>query len=276
MKKHLLFFVFLFHKEGLAWKLTNISPHEGQFDGKKIACIAMDEETMQLENVLRLMEDHMVEFDHVIPVINDPKQRETRYFLTMLASVIDEPGLTFYCHSKGVWQGKSNRDAYRGAKKWVKLLYEENLGNPAMVDTAMEQYTFGGVLRARKPHRLVPVPWHYSGTFFWINNQKLRNHNWARHAHWGRYGTEAYPGGIVDVNESVCFKYDHFDPSGSIYNEKFWDQLQAGHTAKDGYNQKLQQESVADDIIRHALQFKADALSMQEFTNYVQSKIGTE
>ncbi len=138
---------------------------------------------------------------------------------------IREIGYTFYGQCKGV-----TRDCNRALMLWIRLLYEKNLTTvPDMTD-----HVCSGILRRfdstvdleyhAKHNVQNQYQWHYSGTFFWINNQKLRmKTNWQYVQPGKRFAVEYYLGNHVTRDEALCSFGDGV--SDKLSDIKNWNQI---------------------------------------------------
>lgn len=130
------------------------------FDGLRIVSIAIGPDTEEPEAVVEAFGDFETEFRFVE---NDPALCEGASFSRLLRAVSDEPGETFYCHSKGA----SHRQEHV-SQRWADVGFHLCLDYPNEVSESLIRHATAGPFR-RVENRM-GVPWHYSGTLFWFNN----------------------------------------------------------------------------------------------------------
>jgi len=121
---------------------------------------------------------------------------------------------SFYAHCKGVTHNSSI-----GLITWIKHLYEKNLSQ------VPDLKSFGtiGILRKHEKKRGVfcKYKWCFSGTFFWLNNNKLMaKPDWQYIQPRCRYAVEYYPGNQFELKESQCLFWDR--PNCDLGNINRW------------------------------------------------------
>ena len=130
---------------------------------------------------------------------------ESVTFSHFLPTIMEE-GYTFYGQCKGV-----TRSCNRGLMLWIRLLYEKNL---TLVPN-LTNHACSGILRNFDTLRDLQYHtqhgvqsryhWHYSGTFFWVNNKKLRmKPDWQYVQPKKRYAVEYYLGNHIPCDEALC------------------------------------------------------------------------
>lgn len=131
---------------------------------------------------------------------NDKINRESITFSIFLKTILkDDNNITFFMHNKG----NTNKQTI-SVLMWCVGMYYFNLEHineieKELVDnkkvfagTYFKRYNFGAFNRYK---------WHFSGTFFWINNSELISF-FKKHGDFGfpigRYSVEKYPGNVPD------------------------------------------------------------------------------
>lgn len=201
MKKNLIFYAYYDSSstnDYFYYHLNLLNEYKDVFDGVKVIYIATDVPEIKSQfdflnpDILRVVE-------------NDPENRESRYFIDQLSdlnSLDFKDSITFYGHSKG-----TTYDQNINLLKWVVSMYFFNLesDNLHKVESDLKaDKSFSGIFRIDFPcPPWVNVKWHYSGTFFWFNTEKIFNKkDWDKH-YIDRFSTESYAGSKFTINESA-------------------------------------------------------------------------
>jgi hypothetical protein len=202
-----------------AWRrnVDQVLQRIDQFNGKRVVAIAYDRACVRPEEVQRLFAGHDIEF---ITVLNDPVLREviTMFPLWERVRTDDPTHITFYCHSKGV-----TRQATDTVHRWTEIMYGTCLDRPDLVDAQMQQYPLTGTFKKLGPgFQGSRSQWHYSGTFYWINNAALLRRPWQQIDRvW--WGVESWPSLIFSHEQAGCLLYEASVPQLNLYNRKFFD-----------------------------------------------------
>lgn len=210
---------YVYPRRGGKWRRTvaHLLAHWKQFDGRKIITISTDRCCDESWEVVQAFgHDRNLEIEW-IDVENITGLQEAAHFLPMLERVIDEPGITLYCHAKGA----THTDDNAASHKWCDAMAAACLDYPQLVDCA---FTNGAnVAGAFRSIGLWGFPnyhnWHYAGTWWWFRNERLRQLPW-RELHPNFMGVEAYPG-LFPLSESQCLFYDNAN-TAHLYNNDFW------------------------------------------------------
>lgn len=237
MKKNLLHYCWIENIDKLPmwfmWNYQLLKLYSNVFDGYKLIYVGVDTQpTKEFEDKVVQLFSFLDSSDtHLVLVKNNPHVRESEYFLPMLRKLkdnSDEVSMSFYSHTKGTSHaGESNPGRIASIKKWMTAMYFFNLG---MVDESEQAIKMGnmfsGILRIAIPIGPLVVPWHYSGTFFWINNPVLfSTKNWDYH-YVHRHSTESYPGYMCpDMNKSAVLKNLSFGYNANPYEPPVWDRI---------------------------------------------------
>ncbi len=142
------------------------------FNGRLIFIIKTGSLMVAKDEVLDYLE--APENSIIIYMENDPNLAEANGFfkgLDLLKS-LDENEITFYAHTKGVSPNYLEEDRSI-IREWSSFMYEFNLNDVETVDRILKQYDCYGTLKLRGAHKHLPVPWHYSGSFYWFRHDKV-------------------------------------------------------------------------------------------------------
>lgn len=207
--KNLIYFIYyggkITHYHRLNLRLLN--KYWSVFDGQKVVKVAVDGKAF-LEPLKSLLpSDCKIEI-----VDNNRKLGESVHFIDSVKRV--KHGITFYAHCKGI-----SRPVWTGLDLWIEHSYKGNLETIPDLSTKV----FSGVCGKLLPcPPYVPQDFHYSGSFYWFNTEKVK----ARLGNYemNRYLTERFP--AIIANKTEC----HFNwPSGesnlNFYDEKTWARL---------------------------------------------------
>lgn len=142
---------------------------------------------------------------------------EAEHFKESLSRLRRDGSVTFYAHAKGV-----SREPTDELKMWVDLMYRGNLQSPPNLKNKLFSGCFA---KLRKGSVNVPVPWHYSGTFYWFRNDEVLR-RYANSKIPGsidnRWFTENFPGWIARKEEAELRLYSTADQRCNFYSPKFW------------------------------------------------------
>lgn len=210
MKRHLLMHVW--PRTGRAWRMTvlEVAKRIGQFDGTRAVAVSTGPDSEPTDTVRELLPGDVEVFE----VYNDPKLREVATFVPLMERVLNREGLTFYCHGKG-----SSHDEGSICQEWGRAMCEVLLDDQALVGRAMRRFQVLGAFRRAGRFKQRPDNWHYTGTFFWLDNRATFWTGRAWHdvdPYW--YGTEAWPGKMFDGRHAGCA----LDHCGDLYSEEYW------------------------------------------------------
>lgn len=147
-------------------------------------------------------------------VENDPVLCENPHFKESLKEI--QEGVTFYGHAKGV-----SREVNNPLKWWVEQLYRGNLDTPPDLETYLVSGCFG---KLRVGSKNVPMPWHYSGSFFWFTQEVLDRYR-TRTVPINidsRWFTENFCGWLVDQQEAEFRLHVSAEIGYNCYADYFW------------------------------------------------------
>lgn len=211
--RHILYHVYPMRGTG-TWQrnIDQLVPRLPLFSGKRICAIAVDNKTDDADAVKQHLGDS---FEYLL-FPNDPFKREVISWVPLWERVIEEPGVTFYAHAKGV---RHPTNPGVSVHFWTEMMYETLLDYWPTVEHSLRSHPLTGTFKkvgrwfARCPSR-----WHYSGSFFWARNDKLREKPW-RNPPQEWWGTEAAPGTwFPQERAGVIF---HENPKLNIYNPQY-------------------------------------------------------
>jgi hypothetical protein len=202
-------------RKGGKWRrvVEHLRQRRSQFDGLRLVTVATDDHCDSASEVVDAFGDFECEFRFRK---NLAGLGEVAGFIPMLERVIDEPGITFYCHSKGA----THPDESSAAHLWCDAMAEICLDYPGIVDAALTGAATCGAFRSFGWwHHPGYHGWHFAGTFYWFHNERARQKPWSRVVR-DFYGVEAWPG-IFPPEESVCLFYDKANGS-ELYCHDLW------------------------------------------------------
>lgn len=221
--KNLVYFCYFKNSKVSEYTLYNLkalSKYLKVFNGQKIVKIAVDDLSLDNKHLELLFPDFEIEI-----VQNHPEHRESEYFIEAIEQIKVKESFTFYAHNKG-----GTTDNYIGdtIKFWLSAMYFFNLAEELQMsieEQLLADKVFSGILR--KDINCAPwvcVDYHYSGTFFWFNTEKVLNTSNWNSIKKGRYSIEEYPGTVSTLAQSHSTFMQH--PSNyDTYSIHFWKDL---------------------------------------------------
>lgn len=193
------------------------------FNGRILFNIAIDEDRRRATRLREKLWRRFGGPQTVIEFSENEPTREARPFFEFLLPAVksarsDE--FTFFCHSKGVTTPDNP-----AVRRWVEWMYDHNLGDPGTVAEFLRSHTCAGCFRLQFPPPEEQAPWHYSGTFFWFNHERVFGSDEWRPTRYGRWSVEAWLGNFVPLAESLCL---FGDGHGAFYDTAFVDHFLFG------------------------------------------------
>jgi len=163
------------------------------FNGRKIVVIKTGEamgEALENPDVIRPLFDSLSNVEFILWP-NDPMLSEAAGFIETLSLLESkrEDEITFYAHTKGVSHFSTHQTT---VKQWRNRMYHECLSQPERIDEIMKSHPACGCFfffPKNKAHRA--WPWHFAGTFWWVNHARLFSSDWKNVAP-HRSGPEIY------------------------------------------------------------------------------------
>jgi len=214
---NLHYFLYPRYLESSAWHLDRLQSEIGQFNGRRVCCVAVDANTVQSD--LRTQLDAV--FTDVYYVPNNPARRELAGFIPSLEMLYshDENAAICFAHAKGQQAGTSVCPTIR---KWIDACYETVVFNWPQTMAAMEQgFPVAGSFKVLGQFRSSKYKWHYSGSYWWGRSAAIfANPLWKSVcARW--WGSESYVGRHWSHDEGYCLFADNTAAS-SAYNHEMW------------------------------------------------------
>jgi hypothetical protein len=208
MKRNLIYFIYFsgrlsqYHKLNLEY----LRKYWHIFDGEIVVKIAIDGK-YSIRPIMDLLPDGC---DPEI-VKNDPKFGESTHFLDSLYRI--DSGYTFYAHCKGV-----SRPVMLGLNVWIKHLYNANLGSITDLSKKIFSGTCGKLIPC-PPY--VPQPFHYSGSFYWMDHSRVVEIASKLIFENNRHFTERFPAMVASQDE--CNFIEPFGKSNpNFYLAETW------------------------------------------------------
>ena len=180
------------------YNITLINKYLPLFNGQRIIKIAVDDLSRDNSHLINLFPNCEIEL-----VQNNTETRESEYFIQSLKEIKNKNSLTFFAHNKGSKNGVAGNNV---VKVWLLSMYFFNLEEHYLSNieyNLTNDKTFSGIMQITVPcPPWVTTNWHYSGTFFWFNTEKLFSIAGWDSFEKGRFSVEGYPGKMVDVSNS--------------------------------------------------------------------------
>lgn len=179
---------------------------------------------LDIVDIKDLIPEEFIATTKLYKMRNNALFRETKAFAFLIRKILKERtrGHCFFAHSKGVTRNKSV-----AVDKWVEALHYYNLADLDKVDEQLGNYPFTGCFKRIGQPTIFPPnsPWHYSGSYYWFDIEKLVALRARKSVILHRYGAEAFPGRVVPSEEGGVIAFD--DVQGSLYNTKYISELLA-------------------------------------------------
>ena len=190
------------------------------FNGKKVCCVAIDDNTVHEEYYPQIAEL----FDEVYVERNNPRRREGVGFIPTLKRLRshDQNRVICFAHAKGQQHHTKESPIIR---EWSDAMYETVVRNWKNVEVAFEKgYPVAGSFKCIGNFRTTAFRWHYSGTFFWARSSMLfSNDRWQTTCtRW--WQSESYVARHFHSDEGYCLFGDDI-AGGSLYHESTWKHL---------------------------------------------------
>jgi hypothetical protein len=166
------------------FNLTQLETFAHVFDGQIIVKLAVND-----------LEQDITEISPLIPfpfeMVQNNSLNEASHFLDSLERI--SGGITFYAHCKGVTRGYM-----WGMEQWIRMLYRWNLSKYPVLNGKI----FSGVCAKLLPcPPYVPEPFHYSGSFYWMDTDKAKERWRERKIDYNSYLTERFPAICSEMSE---------------------------------------------------------------------------
>jgi hypothetical protein len=199
---------------GQKWRATveHLRRRWRLFNGKRIIAVATADDCDSPDDVKEAFGDDSESIEW-ITFKNNPVLREVISFVPMLGRVasLDPNEATFICHGKGATHAHDDSVCHL----WRDVMFEV-CGTWPLVECALKDHAVCGAFRTVAGH--LQVPFHFSGTFYWIRHDRTFARDWPYiPQHYA--GTEAWPGVQFKFEESQCLFMDN---TPSPYDEQAW------------------------------------------------------
>jgi len=216
--KNLHYFMYPRYEESINYHLEELRKSVFIFNGKKICCVAIDENTLH-EKYEKQIADI---FDEVYYVQNNPNIREKAGFITTLQKFRTKNPNEVICfaHAKGQQIHTKSAPLIR---LWSETMYETCVRNWSQVKEAMEQgFPVVGSFKSYSGFRTTSYMWHYSGSFWWGRSKEIfMNRRWKDMCdNW--WAAESYVGRHYNRDEGYCLF--GLNP-GNLYEYQTWERL---------------------------------------------------
>jgi DNA-directed RNA polymerase subunit RPC12/RpoP len=215
VKRHLFYNTCAFAKS-VEWKrnINELAPYLNLFDGRKLVVIRTGDGIVPPDEVESFFPQGDYEF-HRLP--NNPRLGEVEGFIDLLETFLpaaDNEAL-FYAHTKGVrylcephnmlaiwrWRQVMLRECLSDIRRIEDILKEKVCCGTYFSDIRIAESRF---LPLKKPVDRA-IPWHYSGTFWWVKLKQL----------FDRPGWRKIPQNYLGVENYLC-EHVHQNDAGRI------------------------------------------------------------
>jgi hypothetical protein len=214
MKRNLIYYIYLKDCPALWLNLDLMDKYIHLFDGQIIIKMAGVVDNI---NIIGQKYPWILNAE-LVP--NYPTHEAPHFKQALTELDLTEPSMTFYAHAKGV-----SRPWNKALERWIRLMYKGNLDHVPDLGNKLFSGCFG---KLRRGSDQVPVPWHYSGTFYWMSTVRVVN----RYYFYEKFGipqdvdnrwfTENFPG-LIATQKEVLFNIHASDEKGyNLYSDKFW------------------------------------------------------
>ena len=216
--RNLHYFIYPRYEESIEYHIGELRRSIEVFNGKKICCVAIDQNTLHEKYALQL--EYL--FDKVYYVQNNPSIREKAGFVETLRELrSNDPNQAIcFAHAKGQQLHTKTAPLIR---LWSETMYETCVRNWSEVRAAMEEgYPVVGSFKSYEGFRTTSYRWHYSGSFWWARSREIfTNKNWKEMCEtW--WAAESYVGRHYTRDEGYCIFGAN---SGSLYEHSTWEKL---------------------------------------------------
>lgn len=217
--KNLHYFVYPRYEESTRHHIDKLKECIHNFNGKRVCCIAVDDETYQDKFIPELRDL----FTDVYMIPNNPKKRERAGFIISLDKLQtkDTNEVICFAHAKGQQYHTKSSPII---KEWTDTMYETCVNNWRNVKRFMENgYPAVGSFKNNTAFKNTAFGWHYSGSFWWARSYKLFQRNWRGVcSRW--WASESYVGRHFTREEGACL-FGEMAPGESLYHHQIWDRL---------------------------------------------------
>lgn len=199
----------VYPRRGGPWRdaINGIRQRLPLFDGRRVIGVVHGDGLEPADLVCEELRDIGTDF---IVRPNDSGLREVATMRPGIEVIEREPGRTFYCHTKG-----ATHDRGTVPQEWRDVMLSVCLDFPRLIDCVMESAKVCGPFRRFGG---LGVEWHFSGSFFWFDNDSIWRRPW-RYVQEAWYGVETFPPCNFHLPESACL---FMDRCGDLYDATYW------------------------------------------------------
>ena len=222
--RHLLFFFCPKVEEPTRYHLNQLKQSVGQFNGRKICCVAKGARTLEKE----IQPELESLFDEIFYVTNTTQFTEAMGFIPLLERIEStDPNECFtYAHSKGMRSRNLGNDPSISAdavRNWTQALYENTVRNWEPTREALEAgYAMAGSFKWDQRHFPSKYGWHYSGTFYTVRSAALYSKpDWRNVDKLDPWSAERYPGIHFLPQQGFNLHGPNIMPP-SLYRDEAW------------------------------------------------------
>jgi hypothetical protein len=230
MKRNLLYNCYA-AKTNKEWELNiqHLNKYADIFNGRRLVLIKTGKKIVE-SSVIKSTFSFEAEF---IYWPNDKKLCEVAGFVETLSLLESkrEDEITFYAHTKGS-QYNEETPTLLAVRDWRNKMYDECLKNPQLIDEVLSEYACAGCFRLpgyASPPLAKDAKWHFSGTFWWVNHNKLFSNPKWKIVEQSRWGVESYLGQLFDLENSYCFYNKEMIAGHNLYSVWVTFECECGH-----------------------------------------------
>ena len=209
--------------------LDRLIPRLGLFNGQKVVAILTEGPDPRLpldppHLVRQYLSGLGIEF---LEFPNNPALREVVTFLPLLDRIFKEHrsdrDVTFYAHAKGVTRPFNSSTTVH---RWTDVLYHTNLDYWPLVEEHLRRFHLtGSFKKIGSGFKGSTSSWHYSGSFYWLNNSRVLDRSGWRVLDRAWWGNESWPGLHFKPHETGCLFHQAPVSSMDLYSSGYFDRV---------------------------------------------------
>lgn len=198
------------------WNVEQLLKRIDQFDGTRSIAVVTDGKSDSFTDVRSAFGSARI--DNWFNLKNDPKLREGATFKSLMETVKETDGITFFAHAKGV---QYDNPTYTRA--WTSAMYEICLDDPGFINEMLRSYSIVGPFKTSQTGWRLKYGYFFSGTYFWFwNREVFAYRDWEKFDR-DAWSIEKWPGGLFSSREAGCL----FGPEvGRLYDESEWNRVE--------------------------------------------------
>lgn len=217
--RHLLYHIYPLASGAAVWRrgIDQLRARWSLFTGHKIVAVLTGPGLAPVSEVIA----HLPPECEVLALPNNPKLREVATWVPLwdwVLARVRPSDAVFYAHAKGVTRPD---DPGNSCHWWASLQYSLLLDHLTLVDSQLDRYPITGAFKKLGPAFDGQVPWHYSGTFFWVRAGDFAARPW-RNVPQKWWGTEAWPGLAYRAPEAGCVFHEARAGVLNLYDVDYW------------------------------------------------------